>query len=271
MIQRRNILLSIAGLLVIPASRGNAQIAAADQRPERARQLLDGSRSDQSVAVGIVRELGSENLTPQLRAALIRALEQEGRSVARELRGEIPRLGNAELIAGLAQLVAAFRDPRAIPALTAALENSPQAIHALAEFGELAAPAVLERLGSTTIGDIENDALMTLRFMAEGVGGPPLTSATRDRMRQVARERLTTPQKSVVRVWQAIDLGIALHDAELRRIVKSLASDRNAVIALLDTDPDLVDRTRRVAAERLAGVLPQPRHATAEEFAKHWE
>jgi hypothetical protein len=210
-----------------------------------------------------------------LRSALITALEREGKLVAellaRRARGDwVTELENPEFIAQLAKVVATFRDPRAIPALAGALGSSPQAIHALPEFGELAAPAVLQVLGTTASGSVEDDAMTTLRFMAEGVGGP-LTALTRDHMQQVARKRLTTPQNSIVAVWKAIDLAVALDDPELRRIVQSLASNRNAVIALRDTDAEMSTRTQRIAAERLAGVPPRPRHVSVEEYSRRWK
>jgi hypothetical protein len=275
MIQRPVFLRALA-LFVVFAASVEAQPRARIDQSEVARQLLTGNGFERGSALVSVRRLGPENVTPRLRAALITALEREGRLVAqrraRRGRGEmVPDLENPELIGGLAQVVAAFRDPWAIRALTSALGNSPQAIHGLAEFGELAAPSVLQVVRSTPSMDVETDALMTLRFMADGVGGPPLTGATRARMREVAKRRLTTRQKSVVTVWRAIDLAVALQDAQLRWLVQRLASDRNAVMALGVTEPDLIDRTQRNAAERLAGVPALPRHVSAEEYARGWK
>lgn len=270
MTSRRALYLPILVPIVIISSSVSAQVVGPDPRLERASQLLQGNRFEQGVAVSIIRQVGPGNLTPQLQERLINALEREATLVARTMRGEIPELENAELIAGLAQVVASFRNPRAIPALTGALGNSPQAIHALAEFGELAAPGVLQVIRRTSDGSIETDALLTLRFMAEGVGGP-LTAATLRGMREVAKNRLTSSQKFITTVWRAIDLAVAVRDTELRAIVHSLASNRHAVLALNNTDEDLITRTQRKAAERLAGVPPLPRHVTADEYARRWE
>ena len=275
MIQRHPALLAFV-LLIALAARSEAQVTPTPiDQAEVARRLLTGNGSERGRALVSVLQIGREFVTRQLRSALITALEREGRLVA-EIRAHrargavVPDLENPELIAGLAKVVATFREPRVIPALAGALGNSPQAIHALAEFGEPAAPAVFQVIENTASGSVEMDALLTLRFMAEGVGGP-LTAGTRDRMRQVARERLTTQQNSIVAVWQAIDLAVALDDAELRQLVQSLASNRNAVIALRSTDAELITRTQRLAAERLAGVPPRPRHVSVEEYSKLWK
>jgi hypothetical protein len=60
-------------------------------------------------------------------------------------------------------------------------------------------------------------------------------------------------------VWDAVDLAIALKDPALRRIVKSLATDRNAVVARGIEDSETIEETQRLAAQRLAGVPPQRR------------
>lgn len=274
MINRNTALTALAFMLLF-AARAETQNPAPVDQSEVARQLLTGDAVERGRALSRVRQIGPERVNPQLRGALISALEREntlvGQSRARRAAGEIvPRLGNPELAAGLAHVVSAFRDPRAIPGLAGALGSSPPASSALADFGEPAAPAVLLALETTTRIGVADDALTTLRFMAEGVGARPLTDATRDRIRRAAKRRLTEPQKSITTIWKAIDLAVALKDPELRGIVQSLASDRSAVVRLRNTESDLVDRTQRLAAERLAGVPPLPRHASVEHFARRW-
>lgn len=271
----RDVVLRAFTLLVVLAATVEAQTPARIDQSELARRLLTGDGSERGGALARVRQMRPENVTPQLRSALITALEQESRLLAGFLAGRargqgVPDPGNPELIAGLAHVVAAFRDPRSIPGLAGALGSSPPAMSALAEFGELAAPAVLQVVETTTDGSVEDDAMTTLRFIAERVGRS-LTGSIRTSMCKAARERLTTPQKFVTTVWKAIDLAVAVDDAELRRVVQSLASDRNAVIALINTEPDLIDRTQRLASERLAGIPPRLRHTSVEEYSRRWE
>jgi hypothetical protein len=275
MINRNTTLTALAFLLLFAAGAETQTLAPVDQS-ELARRLLTGDVGVRAGALGRVRQIGPEKVNPQLRAALIAALERENtlveQSRARRAAGEVVRsLGNGELVAGLAFVLSAFRDPRAIPGLAGALGSSPAAAAALADFGDPAAPAVLSVLETTTSTSVADDALMTLRFMAEGVGRQPLTDGTRDRIRRAAKRRLTERQESITTIWWAIDLAVALKDPELRRMVQSLASDRSAVVRLRNTDRDLVDRTQRVAAERLAGVLPRPRHTSVEDLARRWQ
>ena len=272
----RTRLLTALAFLLLFAARAETQNPAPVDQSELARRLLTGDVGVRAGALGRVRQIGPEQVNPQLRAALITALERENtlveQSPARRAAGEVvPRPGNGELVAGLAFVLSAFRDPRAIPGLAGALGSSPAAASALADFGEPAAAAVLSVLETTTSTSEASDALTTLRFMAEGVGRQPLTDATRDRIRHAAKRRLTEPQESIVTIWKAIDLAVALKDPELRGVVQSLASDRSAVVRLRKTDPDLIDRTQRVAAERLAGVPPRPRHTSVEDLARRWQ
>jgi hypothetical protein len=272
----RNTGLTTLAFLLLFAARAETQNPAQVDQSEVARRLLTGDAFERGRAVTRVRRIGPERVNPQLRGALITALERENTLVAqvraRRAAGEVvPDRGNPELAAGLAHLVSAFRDPRAIPGLAGALGSSPPASSALADFGEPAAPAVLSVLETTTRVSVADDALTTLRFMAEGVGGQPLTDRTRDRIRRAAKKRLTEPQKSITTIWKAIDLAVALKDPELGGIVQSLATDRSAVVRLRNTNPELVERTQRVAAERLAGVPPLPRHTSVEDFARRWQ
>jgi hypothetical protein len=264
----RQVVPLICILFALCSSTATAQVVGQEQA-ELARKL-GADRMERGMVVARVRHMGPDAVSPELRVALIAALEQEGELSARRLRGEIGEYENMELIGGLAQLVAAFRDPRAIDALAGAMGESPPARDALAEFGERAVPAVLRVLEATTVGSVGAGALNCLRFMVQGVGGQPLTDVTRERIRQITKERLTTRQKSFRTVWGGIDLAVALEDPELRRIVQSLASDRDAVRALGVRDTDIEDTQRR-AIERLAGVPARPWHASVEEWAKRWK
>lgn len=225
---------------------------------ELARRLVQGNANERTAAFGMARAIGSQRIDPNLRAALITALEREGRLNAQRRRGEIEFQMYPELIAGLAELVAEFEDPRSIPALAGALGASPPAVFALADFGEPAGQPVLDVVTSTDDASVVMDALTSLRLMAEGVGVRPLTSKTLEDIRRVAEERLNG-QQSVTTLWRAIDLAVVLKDSDLRRTVELLAADGNAVLARGVTDPELVEATQKLAADRLAGIPPLPR------------
>ena len=133
-------------------------------------------------------------------------------------------------------------------------------IQALAAFGEQAAPAVLGVVTSTESHyDEVNHGLITLRFMVEQTGARSLSANTVDQIRRAAQQRLTGRQYFPT-LWNAMDLAVALNDPNLRRIVQSLASNRNEVVIRGVTDPELIEKTQKRAADRLAGVpaLPRP-------------
>ena len=248
----------VANVLLAPVLNiVNAQTQVSQS--ELARQIVQGNGNERSRAFGMAREIGAQGINPELRTALISGLEREGSLHAQRRRGEIGVLENPELIAGLAHLVAEFRDPRSIPALAGAPGTSPPALFALADFGEPAAQPVLDVATSTDDASVVMDALTSLRLMAEGVAARPLTTKTLSDIRRVAEQRLTG-QQSVTTLWRAIDLAVVLNDPDLNRTVESLASDGNAVFARGISDPDLVFATQRRAADRLAGVPPLPRH-----------
>ncbi|HEU4748482.1 MAG TPA: hypothetical protein VFS56_08275 [Gemmatimonadaceae bacterium] len=120
---RRHIVLRACALVIALAAKSEAQTTPSIDQAEVARRLLTGNGAERGHALVSVLRIGRANVTPRLRSALITALEREGRLVAEILahraRGDIvPDLENPELIAGLAKVVATFREPRVIPALS---------------------------------------------------------------------------------------------------------------------------------------------------------
>jgi hypothetical protein len=106
---------------------------------------------------------------------------------------------------------------------------------------------------------VVDDGLRTLRLIVEGASTRSLSPDTLDQIPRAAQQRVTRKQY-FTSLWYAIDLAVALNDPNLRRIVESLASNRNEVIARGVEDPKLIEQTQKRAAERLAGVpaLPRP-------------
>jgi hypothetical protein len=231
---------------------------AQDSQGEIARQLRQGDGRERGKALVTSRSIGSRRIGPELRAALIAALEREGRLHARRRSGEIGRLENSELIAGLANLVVEFRDASSIPALAGSLGTAPPVIFALADFGEPAAAPIMEVLRNSQDPSVEMDALIGLRLMVEGKSSRPLSAKSLLAMKVLAAQRLAETHM-VTTLWRAIDLAVALDDPDLRRTVESFAVDSKAAVARGITDPDLIEDTRRLAADRLRGVLPLPR------------
>ena len=215
---------------------------------------------DVQTVITQVRALGPENAGPELRAALIARLEQLNQRVAEvtKLDRTVDTFINPETLAHLAQLVAELHDPRAIPALSRSPYAPKAAVRALVEFGEKALPATMQIVMSPSshYADVEH-GLLTLRIMVEQ---GTLSPAALEQIRAAAKTRLTGEQYFTV-VWNAIDLAATLRDPALWQIVSDLAqypseSHRRGITN--QEAEDLVERTQKRAADRLAGVPALP-------------
>ena len=249
--------------------RRRAAVLAQVDQSALAQQVLGDRSPERARAVAVAEGLGAKNISPQLRAALITALEREGRvHIEREQaarRGEIlPDLEAPELIVMLAATAAELHDPASIPALANfALGTGGPPIETLAAFGDQAAPAVLAVVMSPNSShDTVDSGLITLRFMVEGAAAQPLAVGTVNQIRRAAEKHLATGKESqITTLWRAIDLAVVLNDAKLRGTVQTIASDWNAVLALGVDDPTLIEQTQRRAADRLSGIPPLPKRS----------
>jgi hypothetical protein len=204
--------------------------------------------------------LGFQNATPELRAALIARLEQLNRQVsdATRLDRTVDTFIAPETLAQLSEVVAELCDPRAIPALSRATYGGRAAVRALAEFGEQALPALtgVVMAPSSHYTEIEH-GLLTMRIMVER---GKLSPGALGQIRAAAKARLTGLQYFTV-VWTAIDLAAALKAPELISILSDLAThpseSHRLGITNLEAD-DLVEKTQKRAADRLAGVPALP-------------
>lgn len=262
--RRQTVLLASALLAtVLHTPNVEAQVDQVALAQELLRDNVQGWSRAVEVAAGHIEAGDAEKIGPELRAALITLLERKHRIIEEtRRRGEfLANVDDPEFIARVAYVVAGLRDPRSISALSKADYAPRPVIQALAAFGERAAPALLAVVTSTESHHNEVDhCLLALRVIVEGSGARPLSAETLDEIRRAAQQRLTERQQSFTTVWRAIDLAMVLDDPDLKRIVEALALDRNEVVARGVEAPDLIERTQKHAAQRLAGVpaLPRP-------------
>ncbi|MGH7468267.1 MAG: hypothetical protein ACRENP_09800 [Longimicrobiales bacterium] len=106
--------------------------------------------------------------------------------------------------------------------------------------------------------------IYTRRFMASMVGAP--VKLERPSFSAVTRPHGTgRTSECFLLVTLCLDAAGIMSMAgrrcnpQLLRIVQSLATDRNEVIARGVTESDLIAKTQKIAADGLAGVLPLPR------------
>jgi len=221
-----------------------------------ATQLLGSDKAQRDRALAAIRGLEPARIGPELRGALIAALERENartriRHEAGE-RGETLEPREDDFYGNVAEAVAALRDPRSIPALAGALGTGLLVVRALAAFGELAVPAVLAVVTSpASLTHEVDDGLRTLTLMVENRASAPLSEGTLGRLRQVAGHRLSG-KSFVTTLCSAIDLAAALDDRALTETIERLATEPQEAIARGVTDPSDIERVQRRAAVALA-------------------
>lgn len=226
---------------------------------ELARQLEEGGSAERFGAAFQVDEMGPENAGPALREALLEAFAEEAEKYRLYRQGEGPS-PDIDVVGRLAAVVAEFRDPRALQPLRDVLGLASGAIRGLAEFGDQAVPHLVDaaRTGEST--EVVTSALLALRFLAEGVGHVPLSSASHEELVTLARERMAPGQSSFTVLGRAIDLAVVLDDPGLMEMVEAMAAEPSEVSARLE-NPTVrgIEWAGERARERLRGEPPLPR------------
>ena len=239
-----------------------------------AEQLLQGDFKARSNALEQARVLGPKNTGAELRAALIELLEKNNRTVelSRQRKQPLSAFENPEFVTHVGHVVSQLGHPDAMPALAGALGTGSTFVRdALADFGDRAAANVLRVVTApATHPDAVAEGLTTLRFLVEGAGTPRLSTAKRREIRGAAKA-LLTGKYHFTTVWQAIDLGVALKDRELRSIVGFLAASRDSVATRGITSVDLIQLTQGRAKRRLSGEPILPKYRPPAERARQLE
>jgi len=226
-------------------------------------QQLHGPQGEQRTkALNAVRRMRAADIKDDLRIALISLLAKKNQ-IAQDAvrRGQtVDQVEDPSFIAAVSREVAKLGDARAIPALCEAIDGGTIVAKALAEFGEAAVPDLLRVVNSPDAHyDLVDHGLIALRIMAERPDYQSVSRTTQQQIRAAAAQRLKRPGY-FTSLWRAIDLAVVLKDPELRQVIESLASNRNAVTATgITYDWTVIEMTQKRAAERLAGVLPTPR------------
>jgi hypothetical protein len=245
--------------LVITSIFWTAVAGAQVPQAELARSISHGDPYERFAAALQIREMGPGSASPALRDALVSALQEEAQRFLAYRRGEAPHV-DIDLLGMLGLIVGEYRDPRALQALTDALGTGPGAARGLAAFGDPAVPYLVGVVRSDETPGVITDALLGLRFIAEGNGQIPLSPSSHEDLIAVARERMGPKQSSFAILVRAIDLAIALDEPELREFVEAMARDPSEVQSRLGYwTPRGIDRTVEWATERLNGVPPLPR------------
>ena len=256
--------LRCASLLALLATLAAGGAESQSNDAEAAALLLRGDFEEQVRAIEWARSRPPAAMEPVLRDALIttldRAIIEYNESLRAWARGEAVAQWREEtdITGALLELVTAMRDRRALPVLARSASTGWMAIGALLEFGEEAVPALNEvALSRRSENGQVSAALYALRMMLDKYGLDSFRPETTLAIRDVAADRLSEPYSFVV-LRSAIDLASTLNDPDLDGILRSLASDRDFVVARGVLNADQVKQVRKQAADRLAGVPPPP-------------
>lgn len=223
---------------------------------EAVAKLASADGSERDAAMWLVSELGAD-AGRELRMAMIQAARAELAQPASEQRGEVA----LDYLFAVAKL----RDPRAVPLLVESLVYGPFVAEALAGFGDLPLPLIVDLVSNQekTVFDGVATGLVTLRYMVEDGALRP------DGLAEVTvavRQRLTTPQRWPSDINAAMGTALALGDPALLRIVERIANDSVTARAILGSSAKPIDLRRiQTEAQRLLdGGAPYPQRRRRE-------
>lgn len=200
-------------------------------------------------------------VTPELSAALIRALDREARlhmdgCTVTGLEGT----GNLELSLELEHYVIALRDPASIPALVQVVCSGGAVRQALMEFGPVIVPHVVEWARSPdAASDDVSGSLVALGAAVER-WGETMSAEARANIKEVTLLYLGPPQERFASharrhpLYRAITLASMLRDPALLEVLEDIARDGHEALADLDRDDDAAS-LRDWAMKGLAGSL----------------
>ena len=248
----RGFLIGLA-LSVGPFHAIMGQTATRMTEAEAVSKLASGDAGERDAAMLFVSELGPD-AGRELRMSMIQAARVE---LDGPPRGEIA----GEYLSAVVNL----RDARAIPFLVESLVYGPFIAEALAGFGDLALPLILDLVSNPerTVLDGVDMGFVTLRYMVEDGTVDPDHLA---RITVVVRERLTTSQGRLV-VIMAMGTAVALGEPELLRIVERVAKDSVAARGILGSsvEPVILRHVQTEAQRLLDGGAPYPRRRPPED------
>ncbi len=218
---------------VIPAITAFPPEAAAQERTqaEAARDLRSADTIRIRAALNEFAMVPVAEQTPELRRALVEALEREHAS---------PMFRDSHVLVGLARAtieIGRVGDPVAIPALALFTMSGWSVFEVLASLGDPALRAVLNTASSPeSRSTMVGDALRALEMFIDKWGLDAFDEPTYQEMKVLAAKALEGPTDFYT-LAGTIGLAVLLEDPELRAMVEDLASSDDAVRARGVTNP----------------------------------
>jgi len=157
----------------------------------------------------------------QVAPAMIELLQRENVAVSRGASRELGEAYRVDYYGDLIGCVAALRDPRAVPALVAAIETGDMATRGLAALGEAAAPAVL-RAARSTSHNTRMSAVATLAEMIADSSSARLSTGSRSAIRTTLLSAVKDNNPSIR--MTGLDGLVYFRDSEVRSAVEDVAA-----------------------------------------------
>lgn len=248
---------ALASLLFLPYGAVGQAPEPAWAQPQQAalaKDILSGDKDRSHRAVLVAEALGPSRMSEDVRVALITLLERsmDARDAAGERGIPLSDVVDFEFFMSVADIVAALKDPRAIPALTRVGDQgyNKNAARGLSSFGEQALPAILQVFDDPGASeDLLAYNVEALAMMVEDMGADGLSMSARNRIVGVARDSLRSRAGGVL--LRAVDLAVALNEPELVRAVMAFSRDSGELVAR-GVSPTTANFLRKVATAALA-------------------
>ncbi len=268
-----------------------AQPSPAQQTPDQA-AIAEKLRSSEidiiQEGISAVNRIPHWEWTPELRDAILYALEAEHRRDREAMQAKEYRFADENLAISLTDFAMVMQAPAAIPMLVTRCRRDHDAWAALVAFGRQALSEVIRvaRDEDGTGFDLDiKDCIIALRQMVQVKGVAYFTAEELREIKAVAALYLAPDTSPLRHDWSATTreittnhaagLPLVLEDAEARSWVVRLASDRAASEAWIGFEDSFgggVSATwsRRELRKLLDGEELLPRPVPFSEFLKHW-
>ena len=269
-------------LLLIVVGSIEHQVAAQPLRAQQdiAADLRSTDTKTISAAVSDAGQIPARELTPELRQAILFALEAEYRRDEEARLAGVNRFYDEPLTFFLADLAIELQDPAVIPSLVLVAETNSDIAKALAAFGRLALPIAVQAARGFDPGRAVR-CIVALRYMVEEWGIGHFTAAERAELKSLVASYLE-PGQPVIRtgepgisgpnrVRHAAMLALVLEDEEAHGWVERLTSDEVAFIERLPTkEAVLIPQTITQIQGYLDGKPFLPAHRPLSEFRERY-
>ena len=266
------VLLILSALILPPGAA-----AQRSREPPTQEEIITFLRSEEisviSEGISGASRTPHQEWTPELREAILYALEMEMWRDAEAARLGVHRFSDENLASSLADLAVVMQDPAAIPLLVQ--HTGSQVVRAaLIVFGREALPELIRTVKEGDRRDATT-GVITLRQMVQGRGLNYFTKKERAELKELVIEILRPDPSTtwgaefgIITLAWAAHLALTLEDVEARSWVQFLAMSKEAFHAR--TGSQYSDHYRQFVREALHGDRMMPKFISLNYYFESW-